>query len=170
MIEIRPKRFLGVVTGLGLLAVVIGCQPRSTPAGPGMLTSSGSGISFTYLKWDQGLRILLVDNVAGGHGSSSSGSTNDPVHRSKGYAGPDGSGYKWEVDSTNGTSATLKIDGKEYDLANGALFVVKAKEGNVEVHQLKRDLSAIPYDGAGCREAIEKDAEIRKLLGLEAPK
>jgi hypothetical protein len=104
---VNRRRRLFVSAGVAVLVFVLGCQPRSTPPGPGMLTSSGSGASFTYLKWDQGLRILFVDNVAGGRGSSSSGSTNDPVHRSRGYAGVDGNSYKWEVDSTNGTSATL---------------------------------------------------------------
>jgi hypothetical protein len=141
-----------------------GCQPKSTVAGPGMLTSSGSGVSFTYLKWDSGQRILLVDNVTGGgRGSTSTSTTSDPLNHSKGYAGPDGAGYKWTCDS-NATTMTFKIDGKEYDLANGSLFVIKAKDGATEVHQVKRDLNTIPYDADQCRQAIEKDEEIQKIL------
>jgi len=155
----------------GALVAVAGCQPESTIGGPAMLTSSGSGISFTYLKWDSGRRILLVDDIGGGRGSSSSSSSSDPLSHSKGYAGKEGApNYKWTCDA-NDTSATFKIDGTEYDLANGALFVVKAKDGKIEVHQLKRDLSAILYEAEGCRQAIEKDVEIQKLLkGGEATK
>ena len=50
-----------------------------------------------------------------------------------------------------------------YDLSKGALFVLKAKGEQVEVRQLSRDLSAIPFD-AKCRDVIENDAEILKVV------
>jgi hypothetical protein len=62
---------------------------------------------------------------------------------------------------------TVRINGKEYDLSKGVLFVIKAKGDQVEVHQLQRDLTAIPFDVNGCKEPLVKDAEIRKLLGLD---
>jgi len=34
------------------------------------------------------------------------------------------------------------------------------------VHQLKRDLTKVPFDADDCKGPIEKDAVIRKLLGL----
>lgn len=160
----RPSLLIVVVGSLGACA---GCQPKSTVAGPGVLTSSGSGVSFTYLKWDSGQRILLVDNVGNGRGSTSSSTTSDPLNHSKGYAGPDGpGGYKWTCDSS-ATTTTFKIDGKEYDIANGTVFVVKAKDGKTEVSQLKRDMTAFPYEAEGCKQAIEKDEEIQKLLGTK---
>ena len=58
------------------------------------------------------------------------------------------------------------MNGKEYDLSKGTLFVIKAKGEQVEVHQLKRDLTTIPFDANDCREPLQEDAEIRKLLGL----
>ncbi len=79
---------------------------------------------------------------------------------------PDTGGYKCQLETTDGKSADYRINGKEYDLTNGTLFVIKAKGKQIEVHQLKRDLTKIPFDAADCKGPIEKDAEIRKLLGL----
>jgi hypothetical protein len=32
---------------------------------------------------------------------------------------------------------------------------------------LKRDLTIIPFDATGCKEPLQEDGEIQKLLGLE---
>ncbi len=64
-----------------------------------------------------------------------------------------------------GKAATFRIDGNAYGLSQGAVFVLKTKADKVEVHQMKRDLSAVPFDVEGCREFLKKDAEILKALG-----
>src|SRR6187200_2236893 len=109
--EMRHVPALSRTLSMGLIAIalvaVAGCQPKNTVGGPAMLSSSGSGISFTYLKWDSGRRILFVDDIGGGRGNSSSSSTSDPFNHSKGYAGAEGApSYKWTCDA-NDTSATF---------------------------------------------------------------
>ncbi len=71
-----------------------------------------------------------------------------------------------QLETKDGKSATCRINGKTLDLSNGALFVIKAKKEQVEVHQLKRDLTTIPFERDDCKESLQKDAEIRKLLDL----
>ena len=66
-------------------------------------------------------------------------------------------------------TATFKIDGKEFDLTKGAVFVLKAKGDRVEVQQLNRDLAAITFDADACREFLKKDAEIQKIFGMGDP-
>ena len=44
---------------------------------------------------------------------------------------------------------------------------VASRPTQVEVHQLKRDLKKIPFDAKDCRDPIQKDVEIRKLLDME---
>ena len=112
--------------------------------------------------------VLFVDDVKGGHSSSGSGSTDNPVHTSTVSAGsPDAGGYKCQLETKDGKSANCRINGKEYDLSNGTLFVIRAKGDQIEVHQLKRDLTKIPFDAHDCKDPIETDSEIRKLLGLD---
>jgi len=111
--------------------------------------------------------VLFVDDIKGGHSSEGSGSTHNPVHTTIVSAtSPDTGGYECQLETKDGKSATCRINGKTLDLSNGALFVIKAKKEQVEVHQLKRDLTTIPFDNEDCREPVQKDAEIRKLLGL----
>jgi hypothetical protein len=83
------------------------------------------------------------------------------------YAGAaDTGGYRCVLETKDGKLVNCRINGKEYDLSKGTLFVIKAKGHQVEVHQLKRDLTIIPFDADGCKETLEKDKEIRELLGL----
>ena len=98
---------------------------------------------------------------------SGSGSTDNPVHTETVTVGsPDAGGYECRLETKDGKTAICRINGKEYDLSNGTLFVIKAKGEQVEVHQLKRDVATIPFDTNDCKEPIQTDAEIRKLLGL----
>lgn len=153
------------VAAVCVLTAVFGCTPKSTPPGGGSIVSSGTGFNFTYLQWKEGLSLILVDDLRGGHGSRGSSSSGSPTYVASGYSGNDGHGYKWHLETSDGKSATFKIGDSNYDLNNGTLFVIKSKEGKIEVHQLKRDMSTIPYDADKCREALTNDAEVQKLLG-----
>jgi hypothetical protein len=121
-------------------------------------------VSFVLLQWKEGLTVILADDV-GGHRVSGSGSTASPVWTERGSASSaDGRGYTWQLESADGRTANLTIDGKAYDPSRGGLFVVRTKGGRTEVHQLVRDLSAVPSDPGGCREYLKKDGEVMKLL------
>jgi hypothetical protein len=161
------RRCLLGTASLGLVIFVLGCSPRSTPPGPNTIGSSAPGLSFTFLQWKEGLMLLLVDDIhLGSHHEGGSGSTNNPVFSESGSAASaDGRGYKWQLETTDGKAATFRIDGKEYDLSQGGVFVFQRKADKVEVHQMKRDLSAVPFDTEGCREFLKKDAEILEALG-----
>lgn len=164
-------RYLGLYLllcgGVGLAISACGCGMRTTPPGPATIGTSAPGMNIKFLRWKEGLMVLFVDDVKGNHSSHGAGSTNNPVHSESGSAGSAGAGgYQWQLETADGKSATCRINGKEYDLSKGALFVIKAKGEQVEVHQLQRDLSTIPFDADGCREPLRKDAEILKNLGL----
>jgi hypothetical protein len=148
-------------------SIVVGCrvQGSSSPPGPASMTSSGSGFNFTYLQWKDGLSVIFVDDLSGGHSSHGSGSTQNSVYVVEGSAGTDALGYKWRLDTSDGKSATVEIEGTGYDLANGALFVMKAKDGKVVVHQLKLDTSAVPFHVNSTREALAKNEEVQKVFG-----
>ena len=152
---------------LALLASGNGCGSRHTPPGATSIYTSAPGMNIQFLRWKEGLTVLFVDDVKGGHGSTGSGSTDNPVHTSKVSAGKaDAGGYECVLETKDGKLANCRINGKVYDLAKGTLFVIKAKGEQVEVHQLNRDLTTIPFDADGCRDPIQRDIEIRKRLGL----
>ena len=160
-------RCLIVFIGGALIISVAGCGTRTTPPGADTIGTSAPGMNITFLRWKEGLMVLFVDDIKGGHNSHGSGSTDNPVHTAiVSAASPDTGGYKCQLETKDGKSANCRINGKDYDLSKGALFVIKAKGQQVEVYQLKRDLTTIPFDTDGCREPLQHDAEIRNLLGL----
>jgi len=164
---VHHSRCLIVFVGVALIVSVAGCSRRTTPPGADAIVTSAPGMNIVFLRWKEGLTVLFVDDVKGGHRASGSGSTDNPVQTEIVSAGsPDTGGYKCQLETTDGKSAICRINGKEYDLSKGTLFVIKAKDEQVEVHQLKRDLKKIPFDAHDCKDPIEKDAEVRKLLGL----
>jgi len=82
---------------------------------------------FTYLRWKQGLAIMIWHDLdsSSNHGS---GSTGDPIYRLTGYASSlDGRRVEWKVQTADGKTAQFWIDDVGYDLANGALFAVTTR-------------------------------------------
>ncbi len=164
-------RLLAVlVLGLSFIFPPAGCRPRSTPPGADTMSASDAQMSFVSLRWKEGLKLLFVDDLKGDHASRGSGSTESPVYTQIGSAGPaNGARCDWKLETVDGKAARLTINGKAYDLTKGALFVVKANGDEVTIHQLKRDLSALPAEPLACQEALKKDAEIMKILGFKEP-
>ncbi len=167
-IVLKYKSFSLNLAIIAFICSLIGCGPHSTPPGASRIITHAPGMTIIYLRWKEGLKILFVDNIKGGHHAGGSSSSNDPVYRATVTASsPDTKGYTCQIETTDGQSAKFSIDGKEYDLLKGTLFVIKSEGEKVEIHQLERDLSSIPFDAQKSIDPIQKDSEIRKLLGLK---
>jgi hypothetical protein len=164
------RRCLLGTAGFGLVILVLGCISRSSPPGEIRSMSGGDvGWGFIFVEWKEGPILLLARSIPGsGPGRSTfggHGSSNNPVYSwsaSTTYA--DGRGWKCQIEATDGKVTTFRIDGKEYDLSQGTVFVLTTKADKVDVHQMKRDLSAVPSDAEACREFLNKDAEMMKAL------
>lgn len=152
---------------IAILSLAAGCNtgPTSSPPGGASIVSSGLGFNFTYEHWNEGLSVLIIDDLAGSHGSHGSGSTAKQVYTADGYGGNDPQSYKWHLETSDGKTAKFQINATDYDLSNGSVFVVRWKDGRAEVQQFKRDMSTIPFEAFKCREALDKDAQIQKALG-----
>lgn len=140
-----------------------GCH-RTTPPGP----SSSFGMvepntHFQFLLWEEGLAIMIVDNITDDHQSSGHGSTSDPVYRQTGSAeSKEGDRYDWEIETTDGRTAELKINSIDYDIAKGAVFVIQMNGKQPTVDQLDLDLSELS-DVADCRAFIKENRDVIKL-------
>ena len=77
----------------------------------------------------------------------------------------DGRRVNWQLETTDGRSVKCHVEGREYDLAKGTLFLVKAEGGKTEVEQLSRDLSAVQLEATSCKDFVRKDVAVSKLLG-----
>jgi hypothetical protein len=124
------------------LLLLSSCVMRSTPPGPNTAGGSVEGVSYSYHQWAQGLSIMIWHDLNGGGSCGGSGSTSDPVYRVDCIAeGIDGSMLEWQIHSTDGVTADMRINDQEYNLADGTLFLIDHREGTAHVVQLKRDFS-----------------------------
>ena len=167
-------RYCFVLTvSIGLLVAESGCwiRGRQMPTGhsstsgwvPELKAESGdSHPTFHIVKWKQGLTLIRVDDITGLEHSEMD------FYQCFGSASNErGARYTWRLYTPDGRRATFRIDDKQYDLSEGALFVIKAKVDKVEVHQLNRDLGALPFDSAVIGEFLKNDAEVQKIFGVQ---
>ena len=109
--------------------------------------------------WEEGLAVLIIDNIPAAHSSGGIGSTVDPVYRQTGEAqSKKGAGYDWEIATTDGRSADIRIHNSDFDITKGTVFVVEVNEEGCEVQQLDLDLSGI-IEVEDCKQFIEANAD-----------
>jgi hypothetical protein len=62
----------------------------------------------------------------------------------------------------------LKIDGKTYDSAKGALFLSSGEDGDVRVKQLSRDPATLPVDRNAVVAFANADPDIKEFVSKAA--
>jgi len=149
-----------LVLGAFFCIALSGCGKRSTPPGPSSIFGFVEpNLHFQFLLWDEDLVILLLDNFTKGHHSSGKGSTRDPVHRQTGSAlSEEGDTYDWKIETVDGISAKVEINGEGYDIGKGAVFVVTVNEKVIKVDQSDLDLSSLS-NVEDCRNFIKVNRE-----------
>jgi len=72
----------------------------------------------------------------------------------------------FKATSPDGKTGKLVIDGVEYDLAAGRLFLVATSGGKVQVKQLATDWSGLNLESPDFRAFAKGDREIQTFFGL----
>jgi hypothetical protein len=155
----------------GLLA---SCGPSTTPPGANTFRGSVQDTLYVYHTWQDGLAILVWHNFSyGSSGCRGTASTEDPVYRLACEAdSQNGHRFEWEIHTRDGVSAQMWIDGDGYDLSQGQVFLVSSQDGETQVVQLQRDLSALAPDEAAISTWGQQDDEISDFIArtdIEAP-
>ena len=161
-----------LLVGLFGALSIIGCAGKSTPPGPSVTSSVVEDLGFSFIKWKEGRAIMFVDNIAGARRTGSGGgSTEDPVYRGSGSSkSNEGHGYEWAYETTDGKRVDLKINGVQYDLDKGGLFVVHLDGDQVTVHQQDIDLSQLNHDYEDCQAFLKGKPDLLKLARGESDK
>jgi hypothetical protein len=139
-----------------------GCSKKSTPPGPykSIGKMSAKGNNFQLLKWENGLAIMFVDRLGGSRGSSGRGSTEDPIYREEGWAkSNEGLGYEWVLETSDGITAKMTIEGVSYDAKQGGVFHVTHVDGKPTVTQLEFELTTLGEDMSGFESFLEEKLE-----------
>ncbi len=146
MEKLQFNRWL--VISLALLALVVGgCAGKSTPPGADIAYGSVEGAGYTFMRWQKGLALMIWQRDTNSLMCEGGGSTQDPVYELNCQAeSEDGYRLDWTVRTTDGETAQLEMGNASYDLSGGTLMLVTASDAGLEVIQLDRDLSGIPFD------------------------
>jgi hypothetical protein len=148
-----------------------GCSPTTAPqSAPAPQTVSGmtrDRTSYTFLKWDNGLAVMLVDQCDAHQmsGSSSNGKPdqrNGDAHRWDKDSDQWKVGYEWQLETADGQTATFTINNVEYDLSKGAVFRIDTGGDETAVTQIHRDLSKIPPNRNACDHFVASTSELKK--------
>lgn len=168
--DLNAPRFCGFLLLLCVTAMA-GCERKTAPsAAPAPQTVAGltrDRTSYRFLKWKEGLTILLVDDC---DASNMSGSNNSgEPYRCKGnaYLRPTGSdewkvGYEWQLETTDGRRAVFAINNVEYDLSNGAVFRIDVNGDEATVQQFDQNLFAIQPDTTSCDHFVNASPQLKK--------
>jgi hypothetical protein len=166
MIQMVHLALLAVLVATGMTA----CTGSSTPPGANKYLGSSEQGGYLFLRWQEGLEVMIWHDVAGSAVAHSAGSTEDRVHAERGSAGSaDGRGFEWELQTTDGKTGQMRIGNDSYDLSAGAVFIVTTRGGTMDVRQLDRDLSAVPLDEVGILAYAEKDPDLTAFLNELPP-
>lgn len=168
----QPKRFIqSALVGLFLFnLMLVACVFQSTPPGSsviaGGISNADETLNYSLHYWDEGLRLLIWDDLAGGSDfSSGSGSTGDPVFRLEGISeSSEGLRYEFQLETSDGMTADFILDGRSFDLANGAVFFVTPAAGGFDIRQYDIDLSQIPLTHDGVVEFSRNQPELVDLF------
>jgi len=166
MIRMVHLALLAVLVATGMTA----CTGNSTPPGANKYLGSFEQGGYLFLRWQEGLEVMIWHDVAGSAMAHSAGSTEDRVCAERGSArSADGRGFEWELQTTDGKTGQMRIGNDSYDLSAGAVFIVTTRGDTMDVRQLNRDLSAVPLDQVGILAFAEKDPDLTAFLNELPP-
>jgi len=148
---------------LGCLAGLVGCRPGQAPSVP-RVGAGGTFIGATkpvYGTWGEAIAVVVwFDRSSGSSGVSVAEGS---VTYSGLSAPPGRSRIEWRCDTSDGRTGVVRIDGQQYDLSKGAIFLVSTKGGRAEVQQLQRDLARFKPGHDGLEELAKEDAEVARF-------
>jgi hypothetical protein len=162
--KLQSKRWF--VVPLVLLALVVGgCTGKSTPPGADIASGSVEGASYTFMRWQEGLALMIWQRDTNFLMCEGGGSTRDQIYELNCLAGSeDGYHLDWTLQTADGKTAQLEMGNATYDLSEGTLLLVKPGDGGTEVIQLHRDLSGIPFDHDQIAAFATSDADIAGFM------
>jgi hypothetical protein len=159
--------FLVILATVGTAA----CASSSTPPGANKyLGSFEQGGGYLFLRWQEGLEVMIWHDLAGEGTVDSAGFASGRLYVERGTArAADGCSLDWEVQTQDGTAGEVHIRGARYGLEAGNVFLVTTRAGTPAVRQLQRDLSAVPLDHDGILAFAEKDPDLIAFLNELPP-
>jgi hypothetical protein len=171
-----PATTRDAIVGTTLIACVClaGCDRKQRVQGVESSTSWFTGgsegipgvdeacVTFETLKAGppEGVSFVVWSDLL--NGSSSAGSASGQGASCEGrHSARDGRHFEYRAQTTDGKAGTVTIADVDYDLAEGSLFLVSARDGPPKVAQISFDLSALPKKSQALKELAKSNPQIR---------
>ena len=165
-----PRRALRLATGGVLALVVAGCS------GPSQVqTSSGdmAAVGETWVQYgtlDNSLVFVIWSDISLEDASLSGTGGGGPAPRGvkANYHGQrfakDGRKVEWEAATSDGKTGTVTINGAEYRLQDGPVFLVTTRGDGQRAQQVIADLSALKPTAESWERLAKERAEVKEYL------
>jgi hypothetical protein len=145
--------------------VTSGCSGKRTPPGPNSAYGAFESAAYNLFRWEDGPSILMWHDASGSGTCHGSGSTEDPVyHMDCSAQGADGSELAWSLESAEGETVEMRINGADYDLSDGNLFLIRTQAGGTDITQLQKDLTGITLERDSILGFAQSDPDISTFL------
>ena len=117
---------------------------------------------YEYYQWEEGLRVMIWHGGVN-HLNCSSFTNGQYETECQGEAVGNHT-VTWRLETKDGETAKFTISGKLFDLSAGKLFVIQSSSGDLDVKQLKRDLSDVQADAGSVTEFGLSDPTILAFI------
>jgi hypothetical protein len=163
------KSWLSLICVVSLICIFgPGCAKRPRPAIPNLGGPTGV-ISFDHEAIFQlgTAFVVWTDGTGGGGGSEYSDDKGTRCHGHLQAGG--GKVFQFHCETKDGQTGKVTVAGKDYDLAEGNLFLVRAEGDQFVIKQLKRDLLDVKFERESLQAFERNDPEISGFFAKAAP-
>jgi hypothetical protein len=160
---------LGTLLAVGVVAAVwfVWSRPRGYTASDlrgGIMAVDKTTVQ--YLSRSDGLFVVVWSDLSttGASFNEAGSSTNGRIEWHSTVKAGDGRAVQLKVGTTDGKAFTVTVNGKEYGLDDGALFLVQTHGASAKVTQVKQDLSALPPTSETWQRLAKESTEVKEFL------
>jgi len=121
-----------------------------------------------FAQWGSGSAFIIIADLTGPSQSGASWRPAGAFWNGR-FSIEDGKSIVWECSSADGKTGHLKIDGNNYELADGSFLWIALEGDAVVVRQFKRDTLTMAPNQATL-ELLFKEPEVRQLIGDRTPR
>ncbi len=147
-----------------LMSTFVGCS-KSTAPGADMAGGVFEESSFTFMKWKEGLTLMIWYEALASSNSHGSSSTESSVYTLEGYTeSDDGIRIEWNLETSDGKTAEFAIDNTSYNLSEGSLFIISKTIETPSVVQLNHDLSGVRPNYDSCVAFGKSDPDVASFI------
>jgi hypothetical protein len=157
---------VGIIGGVGVAAAVMLFLFR-TGIGGGATSVGDTSVQYVSISPDGRISLLVWSDLTDSGGSSSEGGLFGSSAEGF-FSSADGTRVDWKWKSPKEKGGDFQINGIPHDLANGTLFLVSTKGGQVRVTQLAVDLSKVQSDKQGFEAFANTHPKVAQFLAEAA--